>query len=273
LRATGRRPSPLFLSVIVAALLASLVLGGLAVGILASTRAKLDQAASALKDTQQRNSNLGRQLESAQSEQKAIAARLAALESELNDQPNVPRTAKTASKSVFTIEVPDASGSGFAVAHEAGRTVVVTNFHVVARTYVNGGREVAVRREGLTYDGTIIDASESNDLAVISVRGHLPVLDLVKDSPTIGEPVLALGSPLGLGGTVTSGFISALRTDGGLDYLQFSAPISPGNSGGPVIDSDGKVLGVAVWKVVGDGAEGLGFAIPTTRVCAALDVC
>ena len=130
-----------------------------------------------------------------------------------------------------------------------------------------------MRRAELTYNGTIIDASESNDLAVISVGGRLPVLDLMKRRPAIGEPVLVLGSPLGLGGTVTSGIVSAFRTDDGLDYLQFSAPISPGNSGGPLVNSEGEVVGVAVSKLVGEGAEGLGFAIPTTRLCTALDVC
>ena len=82
-----------------------------------------------------------------------------------------------------------------------------------------------------------------------------------------------LGSPLGLGGTVTSGIASAYRNDHGLTYLQFSAPISPGNSGGPVINEHGRVVGVSVMKMVGDGAEGLSFAIPSSRLCAALSVC
>lgn len=268
-RLTGR----IFQGLTLAALLVSLTLGGVAVALLMSAQDRLDETTSALRSTQDQVAALGRQLEAAQSEQQAAASRLTTLESDVNGQPDIPGTAKTASKSVFTIEVTDGSGSGFAVAHDGGSTLLVTNFHVVSQTYVNGGREVAVRRGGLTYGGTIIDASESNDLAVISVPRRLPVLDLVKRRPAIGEPVLVLGSPLGLGGTVTSGIVSSFRTGSGLDYLQFSAPISPGNSGGPVVNSEGEVIGVAVSKMVGGGAEGLGFAIPTTRVCTALDVC
>ena len=240
---------------------------------LSGSQPRLEEAISALERTREEVAALGRELEAAQSEQQAAADRLSALESELSGQPDIPRTAKAASKSVFTIEVQDGSGSGFAVAHDAGSTVLVTNFHVVARTYLNGGRAVDVRRANLSFEGTITDASESNDLAVITVPERLPILELVGRRPTIGEPVLVLGSPLGLGGTVTSGIVSAFRAEDGLDYLQFSAPISPGNSGGPVVNTRGEVVGVAVAKLIGQGAEGLGFAIPTTRLCTALDVC
>jgi S1-C subfamily serine protease len=85
--------------------------------------------------------------------------------------------------------------------------------------------------------------------------------------------VIVVGSPLGLGGTVATGIVSAFRTEEGLEYLQFSAPVSPGNSGGPVVDRSGAVVGVAVGKVVEDGAEGLSFAIPYERACRALGLC
>ena len=63
------------------------------------------------------------------------------------------------------------------------------------------------------------------------------------------------------------------RTEDGVDYLQFSAPISPGNSGGPVVDTKGRVVGVSVAKAVSEGAEGLSFAIPVNQVCVHLEVC
>ena len=93
--------------------------------------------------------------------------------------------------------------------------------------------------------------------------------------PPVGAlSVVALTSlALGLGGTVTSGIVSAYRDDFALDYLQFSAPISPGNSGGPVLDEQGRVVGVAVAKMVTTGAEGIGFAIPASRLCVTLSVC
>ena len=93
------------------------------------------------------------------------------------------------------------------------------------------------------------------------------------DRPAVGDPVLAVGAPLGLAGSVTSGLVSAFRTEDGVEYMQFDAPISPGNSGGPIVDADGQVVGVAVGKYVGGGAEGLGFAIPTDVLCRRIDTC
>ena len=84
---------------------------------------------------------------------------------------------------------------------------------------------------------------------------------------------MAVGSPLGLGSTVTLGVISGFRSLEGSDYVQFSAAISPGNSGGPVVDRDGRVIGVARAKLVADGAEGLGFAVPIDTVCSTVLSC
>jgi S1-C subfamily serine protease len=84
---------------------------------------------------------------------------------------------------------------------------------------------------------------------------------------------MVVGAPLGLDATVTNGIVSALRTQDGHQYLQFSAPISPGNSGGPVVDSHGRVVGIAVSKYVGDNAEGLSFAVPVAKLCSGLNVC
>ena len=79
----------------------------------------------------------------------------------------------------------------------------------------------------------------------------------------VGEPSSWSGLPYGYGGTVSTGVVSAIRDR----YVQFSAPVSPGSSGGPVLDADGRVIGVAAAKVEGPGAEGLSFAIPIWRVC------
>lgn len=203
----------------------------------------------------------------------ALLQRVRALEAELSESPDTASTAKSTAGSVFTVVSGRGSGSGFVVKASAGTSWVVTNFHVVSDGYLNGDRSVEVTRGNLTYPGEVVDASESNDLAVIRVRRALPALTLVKERPAIGDAVLVLGSPLGLGGTVTSGIVSSFRQYEGLAYLQFSAPISPGNSGGPVVDADGRVVGVAVFKAVGSGAEGLGFAIPTGRMCSSLEVC
>lgn len=256
-----------------AVLALAVTLASTAVALAIRNQDHLDQSTATLESIQQQTQGLQRQLEESLIAQQATAGRLATLETDLSDQPDTAATAKTAARSVFTINASNGSGSGFVVATSRRSTTLVTNFHVVAQTYVNGGRTVEVSRGDLTYTGSISDASESNDLAVITVSRRLPALQIADRKPAIGEPVLVLGSPLGLGGTVTSGIVSAFRTEDGLDYLQFSAPISPGNSGGPVVNERGEVIGVAVAKMVGQGAEGLGFAIPASRLCSALDVC
>jgi S1-C subfamily serine protease len=109
----------------------------------------------------------------------------------------------------------------------------------------------------------------SQDLASVEVVPTLPLLALNVHVPAVGAPILVVGSPLGLGGTVTTGVVSAHRTD----LIQISAPISPGNSGGPVVDAGGRAVGIASEKVVSNHAEGLGFAIPIREVCSALVHC
>jgi hypothetical protein len=87
------------------------------------------------------------------------------------------------------------------------------------------------------------------------------------------ELVMTAGSPLGLSGTVSVGVLSGFRSLFGSDYLQFTTAISPGNSGGPVVDRKGRVVGIATAKLMADGAEALGFAIPVQNACATLAAC
>jgi S1-C subfamily serine protease len=181
--------------------------------------------------------------------------------------------AKQAQPAVFTVLAGDWLGSGFVVASGASDSKLLTNYHVVEEVYAAGGRQVKLRRGDTTYDGTIIDVSQANDLAVIAVNQVLPALELAPQRAAIGDPLLVLGSPNGLAGTLTSGIVSSYRTLEHTSYLQLSAPISPGNSGGPVLNETGQVLGVTVMKDVRDGSEGIGYAIPTDRVCESLDVC
>jgi S1-C subfamily serine protease len=150
----------------------------------------------------------------------------------------------------------------------------VTNFHVVADEWLVDRTGVTVRQgSDTTFPGTIVAADAATDLALVRVDRPLPVLTVNPAEPAVGTPVIVLGSPLGLDGTVTDGIVSALRTERGVRRIQISAPISPGNSGGPVLDRDGAVIGVSVSKDVADGAEGLGFAIPAADLCAVLHVC
>ena len=173
----------------------------------------------------------------------------------------------------------DGSGSGFVISQDG---YIVTNNHVAGVAADGGSIEVAFS-DGSTAEGTLVGASPDYDLAVVKVdRTNLPTVPLgSSDALAVGDAVIAVGSPLGLAGTVTTGIVSALNrpvTAGGegdgqtsfIDAIQTDAAINPGNSGGPLLDGNGAVVGVnsAIATMGGDasggqaGSIGLGFSIP-----------
>jgi putative serine protease PepD len=204
----------------------------------------------------------------------ALGRRVSAVEARLAAEPDPAAVAGAVAKSVFTIEADNGLGSGFVMRATAGSSSLLTNFHVVADGWVNGVRTVRVRQGDRTYEGHVTSVAPADDLAIVEVATAFPSLARAEAEPAVGDPVLVVGSPLGLGGTVAAGIVSAFRTEDGVRYLQFSAPISPGNSGGPVVDRFGRVVGVATAKAVAPGAEGLSFAIPISRACSAFpEIC
>jgi putative serine protease PepD len=184
--------------------------------------------------------------------------------------------------SVVSIEVSgraNANGSGF-VFDASGH--ILTNNHVVQ----NAGRLVAVLGTGRRLAAEVVGTDPANDLAVLRVRG-LPAdvqpLTLGRSADVrVGDTVLAVGSPLGLAGTVTSGIVSAVDREvqlgaGGQEIraIQTDASINPGNSGGPLVDAQGRVVGVntAIATLGGrqTGSIGIGFAIPVDRAAKVAD--
>ena len=167
------------------------------------------------------------------------------------DQPSQPRQ---------TIE---GSGSGFII-NSAGQ--ILTNAHVV-----DGADTVTVTlKDGRTFDGKVLGEDRVTDVAVIKIgANNLPTIAL-GNSETLqpGEAVIAIGNPLGLNNTVTSGILSATDRSGSdigasdkrVDYIQTDAAINPGNSGGPLLNAEGQVIGMNT--AILRGAQGLGFAIP-----------
>jgi S1-C subfamily serine protease len=161
-----------------------------------------------------------------------------------------------AAPAVVLIHAARSTGTGFFVSHD----LLLTNAHVV-----DGQSFVDVRlTNGGTLQGRVERTSQDLDLAVVRVTarpgGH-QILQLASAIPVrAGQEVLAIGSPLGLQNTVTRGIVSAVRTAGGVDLIQTDAAINPGNSGGPLLDRDGRVIGVTTLKVM-RGAESLGFAV------------
>lgn len=175
--------------------------------------------------------------------------------------------------SVFTVETADALGSAWVVHAGPTGSELVTNYHVVASAWTAGVSRVDVRQHDRTIQGTIYRVDPTDDLAEIHVTMPLVPLLPAAVRPRLGATVMAVGSPLGLEGSVSLGIVAGYRSLAGSDYIQFSAPISPGNSGGPVVDSHGRVVAVASAKLVGDGVEALSLAIPVAVVCQSFASC
>ena len=148
---------------------------------------------------------------------------------------------------------------------------IVTNNHVV-----EGAKEIIVSlADGRTLKGKLIGADSVTDLAVVKVDAKdLPVAAFGdSDKIVVGEPAIAIGNPMGLEfqGSVTAGVISALNrtldiSDRRVKLLQTDAAISPGNSGGALVNADGQVIGINSAKVAASGVEGMGFSIPINTV-------
>lgn len=198
---------------------------------------------------------------------------ISVLSGDAAQQPNWVQLTARIEPSVFTISTDEGLGSGWVVRSDPGGSDLVTNFHVVADAMARGATTVDVIQGDRAFAGTIERLDRADDLALVHVAERLAPLALAPDRPPLGAAVMVVGSPLGLGGTISVGLVSGFRSIAGSDYVQFSAPISPGNSGGPVVDVQGRVIGIASDKYAGDGVEALGFAIPVSVACAGLHIC
>jgi serine protease Do len=159
-------------------------------------------------------------------------------------------------------------GSGFFVSSDG---YAVTNFHVVEKA---DNVEVSLD-DGRVFTAKVIGVDERSDVALVKVdgAGRVPFVTFADDAPRIGDWVIAVGNPFGLGGTVTAGIVSARGRDIGAgpydDFLQIDAAVNRGNSGGPTFDTDGNVVGVNTAIVSPTGSSvGIAFAIPAATVKA-----
>jgi putative serine protease PepD len=196
-----------------------------------------------------------------------LQARVLSLEAQMSAQTDWGAIARAVQPSIFTVATDHGLGSGWVARAGAGGSDVVTNFHVVAEAFNAGDVAVHVRQGDLTIEGSITQVLPGEDLAIVHIAERFPALPAAIGRPQLGDSVMAVGSPLGLGGTVSLGVISGFRSVEGADYIQFSAAISPGNSGGPVVDRHGSVVAVAAAKFTGTGVEALSLAIPVQTVC------
>jgi putative serine protease PepD len=198
---------------------------------------------------------------------------------------SVAGIAKRVLPSVVSIEARGSdggsTGSGFVIASDG---YILTNNHVIAGAVSSGGKIVVRLQDGRSYDAEVIGREASYDLAVLRISNkQLTALQFGdSDKVAVGDSVLAIGSPLGLSGTVTLGIISAKdravtagESQGDnsfINALQTDAAINPGNSGGPLVDVTGAVIGVnsaiaSLGSSFGGptGSIGLGFAIPINQ--------
>ena len=210
--------------------------------------------------------------------------------------PDWSAVAKAVSPSVVSIQLAQGAGSGVIV-DKAGH--IVTNNHVVEGAPSSGGIQVTLA-DGRTYDASIVGTDPSTDLAVIKLASApddlTPITLADSDQLAVGDPVMAIGNPLGLSGTVTTGIISALdrpvSTGSNNDSpfgqgaaepvvtnaIQTSAAINPGNSGGALVSAEGKLIGInsSIAQLGGgtggqSGNIGIGFAIPVNEAKSIAD--
>ena len=164
-----------------------------------------------------------------------------------------------------------ALGSGFIIDEEG---ILVTNNHVI-----EGAEDIVVQVNGeKKFKAKVIGADPLSDIAVLKIESKekfLPVRFGDSDKARIGDWVIAIGNPFGLGGTVTSGIISARNRSIGLsryeDYIQTDASINSGNSGGPLFDMNGNVIGINTAILGRSGNVGIGFSIPSNSAKIVID--
>lgn len=161
------------------------------------------------------------------------------------------------------------SGSGFILTEDG---YIITNYHVIEAAYANNVNVTVMTFDGTEYSATIVGFEASNDIAVLKIdaSGLSPVVLGDSDSIVMGETVYAIGNPLGeLAYSMSTGTVSGLgrvivteASVAGINMFQIDAAVNHGNSGGPVYNSRGEVIGVVTAKSGATDAEGLGFAVP-----------
>lgn len=218
-------------------------------------------------------SNTARQLGRSQREASQLRADVKRLQQTLDAQEDLIVDAEhviaEVAPSVVTLFTLRGLGTGFVVKSEDGVSWIATNFHVVSHGRGRPEREIVVKQNGSNWDAELEQWSKASDLAIVRIHATLPALDLaygVGSDPHVGDWVVAYGSPAGLQGTATMGIISALRPG----WIQTDAQINQGNSGGPLVDGDGRVVGITSLGFV-SGGSGLGFAVDARKLCPLLE--
>ena len=190
-------------------------------------------------------------------------------EQSAEDRMDVAAVYDRAVRSVLTVFCGDGQGTGFAyeaTPRKGYKSIIVTNYHVIEQCTYDGERDITLMTsEGEELRGYVWNWDERNDLSLIYAKRDLPTLRDA-DEPKIGDPVIAVGSPQGLANSVTLGIVSNIYDDA----VQTDAAINHGNSGGPLLDRFGGLLGVTT---LGLDREGLNIAVHTRLFCEGILRC
>jgi serine protease Do len=239
--------------------------------MLGDLRSQNDRLASALEDARAEIAEVSGAVRDQASRLEDISERTAEVESRL--PPDVPALVRKANKSIVTVHVGDALGTGFVIESDAPsgfRTAIVTNEHVIEGATFEGGPTVFVTHGSRRLQARLWTWDDQHDLALLYVRESFPALAWATEQdhrPRVGEFVVAIGSPYGLEGSTTTGVISKIFSD----YIQTDAAVNPGNSGGPLLNRYGEVVGVVSYKL--SEAENINFALPIETTCARILRC
>jgi S1-C subfamily serine protease len=234
----------------------------LAIALAATSFVRQQRAIDAANVAQLSAKRIERELGLVHKDNDKLAGRISSTERQLRVGPVAAKT----KRSVFTIAAGRKLGSAFAAWRTQEGTFFITANHVVD----GYSGPVDILRKGGDWTGDIVGRDKGNDLALVLVEGRpdgAPPLwpKAHRARPRTGDQLLLVGSPYGLGGTVTTGIVSRVTRK----TVQTDAAANPGNSGGPAVDRKGRLVGV----LVSGGGENINFAIRIERACAKLRRC
>jgi S1-C subfamily serine protease len=258
----GRRPR-LPSAPVVAAVGGALALAGLTYALVHVTRSLSAERTARHSEV----ASLNRRLRALELHNASLSSRVGSAERSLKQRDaGIAPLAKRVLRSVFTVETDAGLGTGFVGWRNADGTYVITANHVVENTSGN----VTLSRSSQSWQGEVAAQDAKNDLAVIRLDAQPAGADPLwqkprRAAPAVGDELLLAGSPFGLSGTVTTGVVSRVTKK----LVQTDAAANPGNSGGPAVDKQGRVVGV----LVAGGGENINFAIRIDRMCAKLRSC
>jgi putative serine protease PepD len=217
--------------------------------------------------------DMAAQRTAADEQSKALEERTKELERRAGNTLDSAAVAGNVLPSVFRVTSQTGQGTAFAFANEApeGGTHLITNYHVIDRNWESGNRQVTVEQQNRRFTAQIVKVDERADLALLQSTDRFPRLAPSAEPAKPGQQVVVVGSPLGLEDSVAAGVVSALRSTGSGPVLQFDAAVNPGNSGGPIVNAQGQVVGVVNAKL--NNAEGISLGIPVAVVCESFGIC